>query len=102
LDATDPASQGHVRLILSEEHPSFKFCLETLLDVIGSLCLKPRKYPVFLGWHILETGCVLALEHGGNGIKLPDGALDADYYVADGAIGGVFLTAVVVPCIYEH
>jgi len=76
--------QGHVAFILLYGEDA-SFYLEIPLDVINSLCLRPRKYLVFLGWCILGVEGVLALEHDGEGIGT-DGNLDNQgiyYYVAD-------------------
>ena len=87
---TNPVLPGHVRLVLLHglEQDSF-FYLEIPMDIIGSLCLKPLKYLIFLAWCILGTEGMLAHEHNGNGIET-GGALDDQrtyYYVTYEAIG---------------
>jgi hypothetical protein len=63
---------GHVRLILVCQP---QFYLEIPLNIICSLCLKPRKYLVFLGWCILGVEGGLAERHGSEQMEL-NGALD--------------------------
>jgi hypothetical protein len=58
---------GHIGLILLHEQHS-SFYLQIPLDIIGSLCLKPRKYLLFLGWCILGVEGALALDRGGSRI----------------------------------
>ena len=82
--------QGHVRLILLSVNDSL-FYLQIPLDIISSLCLKPRKYLVFLGWCILGVEGRLARENDGHGIATT-GALEDQgiyYYVTDD-VGGKF------------
>lgn len=55
---------GHVALVLLQARNSV-FYLEVPLAVINNLCLKPRKYLIYLGWCILGAKGVLALEPGG-------------------------------------
>ena len=77
-------SRGHVRLILLSNNDS-SFYLRIPLEIIGSLCLKPRKYLVFLGWCILGVEGHLALEDRGQAITT-NGPLEdrgTYYYVAD-------------------
>jgi hypothetical protein len=57
----------HVGLVLLHEEDS-SFYLQIPLHIIGSLCLKPLKYLLFLGWCILGIEGVLALEPGGGGV----------------------------------
>jgi hypothetical protein len=52
---------GRVRLILLQDEDS-SFHLDIPLDIIKSLCLKPLKYLLFLGWCILGVEGVLASE----------------------------------------
>ncbi|KAI0247736.1 hypothetical protein BJV78DRAFT_1157000 [Lactifluus subvellereus] len=81
--ASISVSHGYVGLILLLEEDS-TFYLQVPLDIIGSLCLKPLKYLLFLGWCILGIEGILALEPGGGGIDT-DGDLDDQgiyYYVA--------------------
>jgi hypothetical protein len=47
--SVDSIPQGHVRLILYSREDS-SFYLQIPLGIIDSLCLKPRKHLVFLGW----------------------------------------------------
>ena len=73
---------GHVRLILLQDKNS-QFYLDIPLNTIESLCLKPLKYLLFLGWCILGVEGVL--EHGGEEVDT-DGILGAHeiyYYVAE-------------------
>jgi len=93
--------QTHVRLILLNDADS-SFYLEIPIAVINPLCLKPRKYLVFLGWCILGIDGVLAVDDGGDEINT-DGGLDAGgiyYYVADidEATGG-FLKMPLLSCV---
>ncbi|KAF8801171.1 hypothetical protein BYT27DRAFT_7235831 [Phlegmacium glaucopus] len=76
--------EGHIVLILLQKEES-SFYLQIPLDIIHSLCLKPRKYLLFLGWCILGVEGVLALEHNSNGINI-NGDLDDQvyYYVVKG------------------
>jgi len=81
---SDPVPEGHVRLVLFSRDDS-SFCLQIPLDIIDSLCLKPRKYLVFLGWCILGVEGQLALVNGGGGIPT-NGSLEDQgiyYYVAN-------------------
>lgn len=54
---------GHVRHILIS-NDNLSFYLEIPLDIINSLCLKPCKYLVFLGWCILGVQGRLSLNNG--------------------------------------
>jgi hypothetical protein len=68
--------------------------LQIPLDTIGSLCLKPRKYLLFLGWCILGVEGALALDRGGSGIDT-NGGLDNQeiyYYVTAADSGTFFIT----------
>jgi hypothetical protein len=79
---------GHVRLILLSS-----FYLQIPLNVIRSLCLKPRKYLIFLGWCILGVEGRLAREAGGDAIAT-NGSLEDQgtyHYVADSDLGGKLL-----------
>jgi hypothetical protein len=80
-------SSRRVRLILISNHNS-SFYLEIPLHIIDSLCLKPRKYLVFLGWCILGVRGRLSLEDGGRGMTIQGPLEDRGtyYYVAD--VGG--------------
>jgi len=78
----------HVCLILLHEtNLSRSFYLQIPLEIINSLCLKPRKYLLYLGWCILGVEGKLARTHGGDGIDT-DGGLEGRgiyfYIVADG------------------
>lgn len=86
--------QGHVRLILLSRNNS-TFHLQIPIDVIDTLCLRPRKYLIFLGWCILGVEGHLSLEDHGDAIAT-DGPLENQiyYYVAD--VGGKFLSFVAV------
>jgi hypothetical protein len=77
------------------------FYLQIPLNIIDSLCLKPRKYLVFLGWCILGVRGQLALEDGGDGIPT-DGSLEDQgiyYYVAD--VGGKFSFKLLLSCLQD-
>jgi hypothetical protein len=63
---------GHIRLILT---PDSSFYLEIPLNIIKCLCLKPRKYLVFLGWCIFGDEGELRKNQGGQAMSL-DGDLD--------------------------
>lgn len=78
----DNVPPGYVRLILVWEQKS-PFYLEIPVEVISSLCLKPRKYLIFLGWCILGTAGWLTSCRGSEEIET-DEALDdggSYYYV---------------------
>ena len=82
---------GYVSLILLQEEDS-SFYLQVPLNIIHSLCLKPRKYLRYLGWCILGVEGVLALRHGGSGIDTT-GDLENQgiyYYVVDAGTGTLF------------
>lgn len=64
--------KGHVALILLQEGESY-FYLQIPSSIINSLCLKPCKYLLFLGWCILGNEGTLALD--GGEINM-DGGLD--------------------------
>lgn len=66
--ATISVPDGHVALVLLQEAAS-SFYLQIPLNIIGSLCLKPRKYLLFLGWCILGVESVLARKRHGHGIE---------------------------------
>ena len=79
-------------LLLQQEDPSFY--LQIPLEIINSLCLKPRKYLLFLGWCILGTEGVLARTYGGDEIDT-DGILHNQgtyYYRPTAALGDAFLS----------
>jgi hypothetical protein len=81
---------GHVHLVLVRRP---RFYLEIPIDIIHSLCLKPRKYLIFLGWCILGVEGVLMERHDGGELE-SDGILDDKglyYYVTqDGTYTGKF------------
>lgn len=83
----EPVPQGHVRLILVCKQISSLY-LEIPLDIINSVCLKPLKYLVYLGWYILGVEGVLKSKPGGEEIGT-EGALVAKmyYFVSDVATG---------------
>ncbi|KIM36072.1 hypothetical protein M413DRAFT_14175 [Hebeloma cylindrosporum] len=79
---------GHVALVLLEEGAS-SFYLEIPMDKIISLCLKPRKYLLFLGTCVLGVPGRLARVRGGPRINTDEVDLDERgiyYYVAAGGI----------------
>lgn len=68
------------------------FYLEIPLNIICSLCLKPQKHLVFLGWCILGVEGGLAESHNSEQME-PDGALNDKglyYYVAREGTGKYF------------
>jgi len=100
VDTVDSIPQGHVRLVLFSKNDS-SFYLQIPLEIIDSLCLKPRKYLVFLGWCILGVQGQLALEYGGGAIPT-NGSLEDQriyYYVAD--VGGKFSFKLLPSCIQD-
>jgi hypothetical protein len=92
------APSGHIHLILVREP---HFYLQIPLDIICSLCLKPRKYLVFLGWCILGVEGGLAECPNNEQMDL-EGALDDKglyYYVKDDdTCTGRFCFYTVVEC----
>ena len=89
---------GHVRLILLHDENS-SFHLDIPLDIIESLCLKPLKYLLFLGWCILGVEGVLAYEPEGDEVDA-DGNLSVHeiyYYNAEDA-GTFALTMPLLLC----
>jgi len=88
-------------LVLLREEVS-TFYLQIPLDIIGSLCLKPRKYLLFLGWCILGVEGVLALKHDGDGIDT-DGNLDDRgiyYYITAAGLGTFSFTMPLLSCVH--
>ena|ERR1700722_19601999 len=78
---------GHVGLILLHENLSGSFYLQIPLKTINSLCLKPHKYLLFLGWCILGVEGKLALAHSGDEIDTDGDLVNRGIYhyvVADG------------------
>src|ERR1700719_2538147 len=85
---SDSVEPGHVHLVLLYQEGPF-FYLQIPLNIIDSLCRKPRKYLIFLGWCILGVDGKLTLAPGSNEIGT-DGALDDQgiyYYSPNEAIG---------------
>jgi len=80
-------------ILLHENHSSFY--LEVPLATINSLCLKPRKYLLFLGWCVLGVEGELALQYGGSGIGT-NGGLDnrGIYYYVTAHAGTLDLHAI--------
>ena len=73
----------HVRLILAHQA---QFYLDIPLNIISSLCLKPRKYLRFLGWCILGVDGSLSDGPGSAALSL-NGDLDDQesyYYITAG------------------
>ena len=85
--------EGHVALVLLpvERSPDGKyFYLEIPIDIINSLCLRPRKYLRYLGWCILGNNGILSFEHNGNEIDDPHGGVQGGevyYYVMNTSFG---------------
>jgi hypothetical protein len=77
--ATVSVPEGQVALVLLQEGDS-SFYLRIPLSIINSLCLKPRKYLLFLGWCILGSEGVLALEHDGFAINTKEDLDDQGIY----------------------
>ncbi|KAF8232675.1 hypothetical protein L208DRAFT_1360845 [Tricholoma matsutake] len=75
---TSSVPDGHLWLVLLPEDPSFY--LQIPLDIIRSLCLKPRKYLLFLGWCILGVEGTLALERNGDAIDTHEDLDDGGIY----------------------
>ena len=89
----NPPPRGHIRLILL---PDPQLYLEVPLNIICSLCLKPRRYVVYFGWCIIGVEGGLAEHHGGGRMAF-DGALDDQgiyYYVTNEHTGKSFLLVV--------
>ena len=89
---------GHVRLIpLQDDNSSFH--LDIPLEIIESLCLKPLKYLLFLGWCILGVEGVLTYERDGNEIDT-DGNLGEHeiYYFVEPDDAGAFLVTLLSLC----
>ena len=83
-------SEGHVALVLLQgEDSDSTFYLEVPVNIIESLCMKPRKYLLFLGWCILGVDGVLAREQGGVSISTNGDLEDQGvyHYVANGTLG---------------
>lgn len=89
---------GHVALVLLEIGDS-SFYLEIPLDVIRSLCLKPRKYLLFLGWCIFGVEGTLARTRRGH-------ELTTDGTLVDGGIyhflmkGGLSMFSFIIPLLH--
>jgi hypothetical protein len=99
-EVTVTVPEGHVALVLLQEGDS-SFYLQIPLDIIKSLCLKPRKYLLFLGWCILGNEGVLAFEHDGGGVDT-NGDLDDQeiYYYVPVEDLGTFLSMPLLSCIH--
>lgn len=99
-DLTMPIlKDGHVCLILPNKENS-SFYLDIPLEIIQSLCLKPLKYLLFLGWCILVTEGVLAHKHKGDEIST-DGNLNEHeiyYYIQPEDAGTFFLSMSLLLC----
>ena len=81
---------GNVRLSLLGEGTS-SFYLDIPSDVIKSLCLKPLKYLLFLGWCILGVEGVLSRDHAGDEISTDEPLHDREiYYYAGPEDAGTF------------
>ena len=84
---------GHVVLVLFQQGDS-SFYLQIPLEIINSLCLKPRKYLLYLGWCILGTEGELAHTQDGRKIGM-NGGLDNQgtyYYRLTADLGSTFLS----------
>jgi hypothetical protein len=84
---------GHIALILMHDDQS-SFYLEVPLSTINSLCVKPLKYLLYLGWCVLGVEGGLALQFSGSGID-ENGGLDN---------GGIYyyVTATDAGTLYPH
>ena len=83
--STNSIPQGSVGLVLLREGES-SFYLKVPIDIINSLCSRPLKYLLFLGWCILGIDGVLALSSGDVGIDNMEGGLNDGgtyHYVVD-------------------
>jgi len=90
--------EGHVALILLQVGAS-SFYLQIPLNIIDSLCLKPRKYLLFLGWCILGVEGVLARKRHGNEIPLNGNLINQGIYHYVAASPGMFsLTTSLLSC----
>ena len=90
---------GHVHLVLVHD---YQFYLEIPLNIISSLCLKPRRYLVFLGWCILGVEGGLAESHDGGrmGVEGDLGDRGVYYYVTDGQTGKLSSTLSLLFCMH--
>jgi hypothetical protein len=104
MSASNAPEDGHVRLILLSERNS-SFYLDIPVEIIKTLCLKPLKYLLFLGWCILGNEGVLSREDGGGEIST-DGVLhehEIYYYVGPWDAGTFSLTMSLLLCMRtEH
>ena len=71
---------GHFGLILftrekTQEEPRAHFYLTVPVELVYNLCVKPRKYLLYLGWCILGVEGSLALESTGEILDV-DGDVD--------------------------
>lgn len=92
----NPVPPGYIRFILIHDN-DYPFYLQIPLNIIASLCQKPHKYLLFLGWCILGIQGFLALNHDGEYIE-EDGALEDEaiyYYVTPGSAA----VSVIAACI---
>jgi hypothetical protein len=90
--ASTPVPDNSVWLILIHQRVLSKsFYLQIPLDVINTLCSRPRKYLLFLGWCVLGMEGVLAVEPNGDGI-VTEGGLNnrAIYYFVTPDGAGMF------------
>ena len=88
---TSSVPKGHVWLVLLHQEPS-SFYLQIPVDTIRSLCLKPLKYLLFLGWCILGVEGTLALERNGDAIATDDDLDERGTYYYVMAVGaGMYL-----------
>jgi hypothetical protein len=96
---TPGIAPGHIRLVLV--HP--EFYLDIPLNIITPLCLRPRKYLVFLGWCILGVdGDLAESDSSSEHIEL-DGDLNEgeSYYYVTRERTGKWSLCVVVLSTYE-
>ena len=90
-EPVEDVPSGHVRLVLVQDP---LFYLEIPLNIICALCLKPRKYLIFLGWSILGVEGGLAEHHSSKQMGL-EGALNDKglyHYVTPEDTGKYFST----------
>ncbi|TDL26653.1 hypothetical protein BD410DRAFT_825774 [Rickenella mellea] len=84
FEPIDDIPLGHVRLVLERNS---SFYLDIPLDVMRNLCLKPRKYLVYLGWCILGTEGKLTGRDGSELMELEGGLDDKGlYYYVTGTL----------------
>ena len=90
--------EGHVALVLLQEAAS-SFYLQIPLNIIGSLCLKPRKYLLFLGWCIFGVEGVLARQRHGRATETDGNLVDRGIYHYLVA-GGLSLFSFTIPLLH--